>query len=54
MSGSNVFSLQELLGHEDMETIRNYMHLADANAQSQKRKFSRLRNGCGDYMLFLM
>ncbi len=40
MSGGDVFSLQELLGHEDMETIRNYMHLADANVQSQKRKFS--------------
>jgi site-specific recombinase XerD len=40
MNGGDVFSLQELLGHEDMETIRNYMHLADANVQSQKRKFS--------------
>ncbi|MBA3824318.1 MAG: tyrosine-type recombinase/integrase [Ktedonobacterales bacterium] len=40
MSGGDVFSLQELLGHEDMETIRNYMHLADANVQAQKRKFS--------------
>lgn len=40
MAGGDVFTLQELLGHEDMETIRNYMHLADANVQSQKRKFS--------------
>jgi integrase/recombinase XerD len=40
MSGGDVFSLQELLGHEDMETIRNYMHLADATVQAQKRKFS--------------
>ena len=40
LNGGDVFSLQELLGHEDMETIRNYMHLADANVQSQKRKFS--------------
>jgi site-specific recombinase XerD len=40
MAGGDVFTLQELLGHEDMETIRNYMHLADANVQAQKRKFS--------------
>ena len=40
MRGGDIFTLQELLGHEDMETIRNYMHLADANVQSQKRKFS--------------
>jgi integrase/recombinase XerD len=40
MNGGDVFTLQELLGHEDMETIRNYMHLADANVQAQKRKFS--------------
>jgi integrase/recombinase XerD len=40
MGGGDVFTLQELLGHEDMETIRNYMHLADVNVQTQKRKFS--------------
>lgn len=40
MAGGDVFTLQELLGHEDMETIRNYMHLADVNVQTQKRKFS--------------
>lgn len=40
MAGGDIFTLQELLGHEDMETIRNYMHLADANVQDQKRKFS--------------
>jgi integrase/recombinase XerD len=40
MNGGDIFTLQELLGHEDMETIRNYMHLADANVQVQKRKFS--------------
>jgi integrase/recombinase XerD len=32
--------LQELLGHEDISTIKNYMHLNDVNVQAQKRKFS--------------
>lgn len=40
MLGGDVFSLQELLGHEDMATIKNYMHLNDINIQEQKRKFS--------------
>lgn len=40
MLGGDPFSLQELLGHEDMETIRNYMHLNDIHIQTQKRKFS--------------
>jgi integrase/recombinase XerD len=40
MMGGDIFSLQELLGHEDMETIRNYLHLADTNIQTQKKKFS--------------
>jgi len=40
MRGGDIFTLQELLGHEDMETIRNYMHLADVHVQAQKRKFS--------------
>ncbi len=34
------FCLQELLGHEDMATVRYYMHLNDELLQSQKRKFS--------------
>ena len=40
MLGGDPFSLQELLGHEDMATIRNYMHLNDIHIQTQKRKFS--------------
>ncbi len=40
MLGGNIFSLQEILGHEDMATIKNYMHLNDLNVQEQKRKFS--------------
>jgi integrase/recombinase XerD len=40
MLGGDIFSLQELLGHEDISTIKNYMHLNDVNVQEQKRKFS--------------
>ena len=47
MLGSDPFTLQQLLGHEDMETIRNYMRLNDNHVQTQKRKFSP-----GDYVSF--
>ena len=40
MLGGDIFSLQEILGHEDIATVKNYMHLNDLNVQSQKRKFS--------------
>jgi integrase/recombinase XerD len=40
MLGGDIFSLQEILGHEDMGTVKHYMHLNDANIQAQKRKFS--------------
>ena len=38
--GNDPFSLQELLGHEDMTTVKNYMHMNDETLQSQKRKYS--------------
>jgi integrase/recombinase XerD len=38
--GNDPFSLQELLGHEDMETVKNYMHMNDETIQAQKRKYS--------------
>ena len=38
--GNDPFSLQELLGHEDMATVRLYMHMNDTIIQEQKRKFS--------------
>ncbi len=38
--GSDPFSLQELLGHEDMTTVKNYMHMNDETIQEQKRKYS--------------
>ncbi len=40
MLGGDIFSLQEILGHEDIATIKNYMHLNDTLIQEQKRKFS--------------
>ncbi len=38
--GNDPFSLQELLGHEDLSTVLNYMHMNDETRQAQKRKFS--------------
>jgi site-specific recombinase XerD len=38
--GNDPFSLQELLGHEDMTTVKLYMHMNDETIQSQKRKYS--------------
>ena len=38
--GNDPFSLQELLGHEDMTTVKNYMHMNDETIQEQKRKYS--------------
>jgi site-specific recombinase XerD len=38
--GNDPFSLQELLGHEDITTVKNYMHMNDTTIQEQKRKYS--------------
>jgi hypothetical protein len=38
--GNDPFSLQELLGHEDMTTVKMYMHMNDETLQAQKRKYS--------------
>jgi integrase/recombinase XerD len=38
--GRDPFSLQELLGHEDMATVKLYMHMCDEDIQEQKRKYS--------------
>jgi site-specific recombinase XerD len=40
VSGGDPFSLQELLGHEDLETVKMYMRMNDEMIQGQKRKFS--------------
>jgi integrase/recombinase XerD len=38
--GKDPFSLQELLGHDDMATVKLYMHMNDDDIQEQKRKYS--------------
>ncbi|HVB74898.1 MAG TPA: hypothetical protein VNE38_15205, partial [Ktedonobacteraceae bacterium] len=38
--GNDPFSLQELLGHEDMTTVKIYMQMNDKTIQEQKRKYS--------------
>lgn len=38
--GNDPFSLQELLGHEDLTTVKLYMHMNDQTIQEQKRKYS--------------
>ena len=38
--GNDPFSLQELLGHEDLTTVRLCMHMNDDDIQEQKRKYS--------------
>jgi site-specific recombinase XerD len=40
MLGNDPFSLQELLGHDDLSTVRLYMHMNDRTIQEQKRKYS--------------
>ena len=40
LKSNDPFSLQELLGHEDLHTVLNYIHMNDAVLQEQKRKFS--------------
>ncbi|WP_376797143.1 tyrosine-type recombinase/integrase [Thermogemmatispora sp.] len=40
MNGGDIFSLQQILGHEDISTVRHYMHLTSAMVESQKRKYS--------------
>jgi integrase/recombinase XerD len=40
IKSSDPFSLQELLGHEDLSTVLNYIHMNDTVLQEQKRKYS--------------
>ncbi len=40
INGGDPFSLQDLLGHEDLSTVKMYMHMNDTTLQEQKRKFS--------------
>lgn len=40
IKSNDPFSLQELLGHEDLTTVLNYIHMNDTLLQEQKRKYS--------------
>ena len=40
LKSNDPFSLQELLGHEDLTTVLNYIHMNDTILQDQKRKYS--------------
>ncbi len=40
IKSNDPFSLQELLGHEDLTTVLNYMHMNDTILLEQKRKYS--------------
>jgi site-specific recombinase XerD len=40
LKSNDPFSLQELLGHEDLTTVLTYIHMNDAVLQEQKRKYS--------------
>jgi site-specific recombinase XerD len=40
IKSNDPFSLQELLGHEDLATVLNYIHMNDTVLQEQKRKYS--------------
>lgn len=39
-AGGDPFSLQQLLGHEDLATVKLYIHFNDQILQDQKRKYS--------------
>lgn len=39
-NGGDIFSLKAILGHEDIQTLQIYVHMAGVAAQEQHRKFS--------------
>ncbi len=39
-NGGDVFSLQKILGHEDLSTVKLYMHLVDADVVKKHRLYS--------------
>ncbi len=40
IKSNDPFSLQELLGHEDLTTVLTYIHMNDTVLHEQKRKYS--------------
>ncbi|ABO48918.1 phage integrase family protein [Desulforamulus reducens MI-1] len=44
VNGGNLFSLQTIMGHNDLSTTRKYVHLLTEDIQKQHRQFSPLDN----------
>lgn len=44
MSGGDLFSLQQIMGHADLSTTRQYVHLLTEDIQKKHRQFSPLDN----------
>lgn len=48
LAGGDVFSLQRLLGHSDMEMVRRYVEIWGTDVQQQHRRFSPVRRFVAD------
>lgn len=49
LNGGDVFTLQELLGHEDVETTREYVSLSDTDKAQQNSRYNPLDNKKWEY-----
>ena len=49
MNGGDVFTLQELLGHEDVETTKQYVTLSDTDKALQNARYNPLDNKKWEY-----
>ena len=47
LNGGDIFSLQKILGHADIATIKNYLNLNEKEIKSQHAKFNPLDNRTG-------
>ena len=44
LNGGDVFTLQELLGHAEVDTTKVYVNITDSEKQTQNRKYNPLDN----------